>query len=372
MRLDFLRSIACLFAVVLLIGTPALAGPPGPTPEGPLPPLRVEPPVFDAGFIEPEDLINATFRIVNPTREPMIIDGFTTSCKCTAPIINERVIPVGGFVEVSANVDLRGTIGQIRKSFTLKIRGWDRPITCVIEGFMTTKVRVEPKRLDRTSGRLRLTATDARPFAPIAIHNEGAEFEFVAVSPRGARKATVWDVVYRLPSNSADTSLLIETDHKKSPVVAPRLYTAAASRLELEYFMQRNEVYTVRTHAIIGVLDHGESYEFDCQIKRDDHSTPLELRTETPGLDAEVLGHTEIFGEDTTRMYTIRLTNNGVPAGGIMTPLYFKTDAIEKKTGEPGTFETRIWLLGVVREGAPAQDNTEHEAVTESAAEGEE
>ncbi|GAB4549568.1 MAG: hypothetical protein Tsb0013_10880 [Phycisphaerales bacterium] len=369
--------VICLASLLALTGARALGGPEVPQATGPKPPLVLDPPVFDAGYIDPEDLIYASFQIKNPTDQLMVIDGFTTSCKCTAPVINQREIRPGGEVTVSATVDLRGSTGPIRKSFMLKFRGYDRQLECEIRAFMTPKVAAEPVRLRDFEGVVRLTATDGRPFAPLEIHNEGVEYSFVAVSPPGAAKAMVWDVRYQLPRSSQDTSLLIETDHRKCPLVTPRMFTAAASRPEVEYIKQRDQVYSVRTHANVGLLDQGDSVEIGCQIRRPlgDHDEPMALYTETPGLEAELVAVEEIPGENgangfLTKMYTVRLTNTGAPLGGFMTPLYFEAPVFNEETGK--NYRTRIWVMGVVRESDESAEPIERPAPAGPDAQGEE
>lgn len=362
MRFSLYTLVSALLIACSAAITPVLAAPQA-AQTGPLPPIRLDPPEFNAGNVDSEELIEASFRVMNPTRKAMVIDGFTTSCKCTSPVITDRLIPAGGSVVVSANVDLRGTTGPINKSFTLKIRGYDREFPCTIKAVLGSKIAIEPARLTRTSGRIRLTSTDGRPFAPIAIHNKNAQYEFTPVSSPGAERTTVWDVTYSLPAGAADQNLLIETDHRKAPLLAPRLYVGSATTLEMPYIKQRHEIYSVRTHANLGLLNQGESYDLQCALRRPSHEKPIVPYTDTPGLDAELIEVTKIPGEENapieTKMYTIRLTNNGTELGGILTPLYFRT---------PEDFETRIWLSALVHESDESAIKAEKEEEAESEA----
>ena len=319
-----------------------------PTNTGPMPPVRLDPLQFDAGRIDPEALINATFRVINTSNQTMTIDGFTTSCKCTAPVISARVIPPGGDVEVSATVDLRGTYGKIQKSFMLKFRGYDRMVECVIKANMSHEVVVEPDKLRRFSGTVRLTASDGRPFAPIAIHNKDARYRFVPVRPAGAERAVVWDVAYALPPGSPDTNLLIETDHRKAKLLSPRMFVSQATEGELKYILQRKEIWSERKHANLGGLNQGDHFDLGCQIRMPSHAEGLEVFTETEGIEAQIVGMEDIPGEDDSKMYTVRLTNTGAAVGAVLTPLYFATTKLTDETGE--TFRTRAWIMALVHE----------------------
>lgn len=357
--------ITTLFALLALCVPVLASGPPQAPAEGPLPPLKLLPAEFDAGYIGVEDLIEAEFKVFNPTRETMVIDGFTTSCKCTAPIIEDRVIPPGKYVTVRATVDLRGHLGDVHKAFTLMIRGYDRQLPCSIRAVMGTKIRVEPKRVDRIMGQLRLTSMDGVPFTPLALHNQDSTSTFTPVNPDEDGKSTVWQMDYRLPPRSADTCLLIETDHPETPLLTPRLYTAAASRPEIEFIKQRLEIFSVRTHALMSELPAGDSIEIECQIRRakGKEHTPLSVRTDLDGLDAEIISVDAIEGEANpdfvTQVYTVEVTNNGVRQDAIMTPMTFKT---------PDGFECRIWLLGLARK---VGETLEPETTTTEAAPGE-
>ncbi|MEM1423675.1 MAG: DUF1573 domain-containing protein [Planctomycetota bacterium] len=337
--------ILCLASLLALAG---FARAQAPAPTGPMPPIRLDPPEFDAGRIDPEDLINATFRVINTSNRTMVIDAFTTSCKCTAPVINQREIPPGGDVEVTATVDVRGSYGDVSKSFTLKFRGYERQVACVMKAHMQHAVACEPVRLRSMSGVVRLTSSDGRPFAPVAIHNEGARYRFLAVRPQGRERAVVWDVQYALPAGSSDSNLLIETDHARAPLVTPRMFTSHASRPEVTYIKQRHEIYSVRTHANLGTLPVGGTFDLACQLKRSTHDTGIKVFTGIDGIDAEVVSVEPIPGEDDTKMYTIRLTNTGAEPGGVLTPLYFETPDFNEETGE--NFRARVWVMALVPE----------------------
>ncbi len=310
---------------------------------GPRVPVIVEPPVFDTGRVETEELLSAVFTIRNPTDTTLRIIGYRAGCKCTAPIIRDPVIPPGGSVEVEASVDVRGVItSKVNKGFSLMFEGYKAMVPLTIVGQMGGPISIEPTRLTVTTGVVTLRADDGRPFTPIAIHNEGAEYTFTALEPAGSKRAMVWRVEYALPSNAPDSALVIETSHRKDRIVAPRLSTAFASRPEVEYIRQRADIYSNRTHVEVGVLAPGELFVFETKIRRPDHTSDLEIRTELEGLHGRVLSHEAIPGEDQFRHYTIEIFADSSLAGqGLLTPIYFTT---------PEGPETRIWAMGAVEE----------------------
>ena len=105
-----------------LAATLALAetGPAEPAPKGPR--IAVEPNAFDFGKALPQKTLSREFSIRNFGTEDLVIDGVTTSCGCTAALLDpaRKVVKPGGSAPLRVTLNTLQATGRISKSVLVR------------------------------------------------------------------------------------------------------------------------------------------------------------------------------------------------------------------------------------------------------------
>ncbi|MBL0926766.1 MAG: DUF1573 domain-containing protein [Phycisphaerales bacterium] len=343
------RAIAALLPLIL---APAARGqllePPQASPPTAqaVPPVRVEPPEFDFGVADPQKVVEATFTLTNTGATPLVIREATSTCKCTVPELTTRVIPPGGSVPVKARLDIRGMLGQARKSANVVFEGYARPVVLNIRGTMSYAVQVSPSPI-RPMGQRRLTiqcrSLDGTPFRVLRVG--GRAPKVVAAEPSGVKpgeRAVAQTLELDFTGESYPFVLLIETDHPAAPVVDVNIYDSEVSNRELPFVRNWREVGVDRQHASVGVIAAGGSAEFDQVVIRPDASKPLDLLVDSEDIRAEIVSRTPT--EPGRERVIVKVTNLATSEKPLLASLRFRSNGLD----------ARMWAVGVLRADAPA------------------
>ena len=84
------------------------------------PRVRVEPEGFDFGRALPGKTLRKEFRIRNYGDAPLVIEGVTTSCGCTAAIATETNIEPGGSTVLRVTLETRRYSGRVEREVLLR------------------------------------------------------------------------------------------------------------------------------------------------------------------------------------------------------------------------------------------------------------
>jgi hypothetical protein len=125
------RGALTAMAVVLLV-SPAWAqdkeAKPEAAPKGPK--IRVEPAGFDFGKALPNKTLEKEFSLRNFGSEDLVIENVSTTCGCTAALMDSKVIKPGGTTPLRVSLQTREYSGKVER--TILVRSND-PKTALLE-----------------------------------------------------------------------------------------------------------------------------------------------------------------------------------------------------------------------------------------------
>jgi hypothetical protein len=114
----------------LLLTAALLAPPPAPAPTTappPAPQMVVEPDHFDFGRLLPEKTVSKQFSIRNFGSADLTVDRISTTCGCTAALLDHKVIPPGGSAALRVTFETRNYNGKVARSVLIKTNDPKRP-----------------------------------------------------------------------------------------------------------------------------------------------------------------------------------------------------------------------------------------------------
>jgi Protein of unknown function (DUF1573) len=103
-----------------LLGSPALGqdkAAPGP-PTGPR--IRVEPSSFDFGKAAQNKTLRKEFSIRNFGNADLVIESVSTTCGCTAALMENKVVKPGGTAPLRVSLETRAYKGRVQRSVMLR------------------------------------------------------------------------------------------------------------------------------------------------------------------------------------------------------------------------------------------------------------
>jgi hypothetical protein len=125
------RGALTAVAVVLLV-SPAWAQDKGAKAEAATkgPKIRVEPATFDFGKAVPNKTLEKEFSLRNFGSEDLVIENVSTTCGCTAALMDSKVIKPGGTTPLRVSLQTREYSGKVER--TILVRSND-PTTALLE-----------------------------------------------------------------------------------------------------------------------------------------------------------------------------------------------------------------------------------------------
>lgn len=317
------------------------------------PPARIVPDTFDFGLKNPDNLIWTKFKVYNESDKPLYVREVKPACKCTVPTLDSDVIPPGGFITMDASIDLRGTTGNVKKSFMVYFNDYASPLKGNIVGELSYPVQVYPKPAISSFpgdlvGTLTLSSLEGEPFTVCAIN--GDKPRILHKNTNGAEPASEWRVMYDLSGldvNTVPAVLVVETDHPGARFMSYKLSGAVLSRREIQWIKLWNQIFVDRPNIPLGVIPRGGYADFETSLMRPDHSksaevsfksimfpdTPVAANAAKEGeLKLEIIDRKPVDGRPKEEMYTVRVHNNSTENKIITMPLYFQSDGVESRT----------------------------------------
>jgi hypothetical protein len=114
-----------LLAGLLLAPPAAPADPPAATPSpalasAPAPQIIVEPDHFDFGRVLPERTLSKQFVIRNFGAADLTVERISTTCGCTAALLDHKVVKPGGSATLRVTFETRNYNGKVARSVLIK------------------------------------------------------------------------------------------------------------------------------------------------------------------------------------------------------------------------------------------------------------
>jgi hypothetical protein len=132
---------ALVLAVLLLAReTPV---PPSPVAAGPAPRIAVEPVSFDFGRVVPQRTLHRQFQVRNFGSADLDIERVSTSCGCTAALLDSKVVKPGGSAALRVSFETRNYSGKVTRSVLIKSNDPAHP---TVELKLEATVIPEPKK----------------------------------------------------------------------------------------------------------------------------------------------------------------------------------------------------------------------------------
>ena len=125
-----LAACAVVVAPVLIAGPlDAPSTPVQPAPPVHAPRIAVEPPAFDFGKALPQKALTREFNIRNFGDQDLVIEKVTSSCGCTAALLDpsRKLVKPGGSAPLRVTLTTSGSAGRMSKSVLLRSNDPTRP-----------------------------------------------------------------------------------------------------------------------------------------------------------------------------------------------------------------------------------------------------
>lgn len=246
-----------------------------------LPIMAVGSKIQAVGTVSPMDFVRGSFKIRNVSDKPVTVLKVEAGCRCTFGAMTENVIPPGGESTLNYEIDVRGTIGPLRKPISIRLAGFEAMYEVVVQGELQYPVRCSPPTIQPNGvgeSQITLSSADGVPFSVLSV--DGQPATVVSRNPAEGPKALTWTLSFNV-SRSWPYAVVVETDHPKAPVIDLRVMSARVSEKEMNYFRNINDIAIGRHMVNLGVVKPGGDATFDFYITRvKDYDKPIELSTD--------------------------------------------------------------------------------------------
>lgn len=310
------------------------------------PPVTLDPPSRDLGLNDPNKVIRTQFTLRNTSQTTLKLKEIRVACSCTQGTLNPTTIPAGATATLDVALDLRGSLGPLKKDLSVFFEGYPTPVAVNMTGSMSYPVRVDPPAStpDMTyRQRLTLDSIDGKPFKVLAINGEKPNV--VSSEPAGGERAVKWVLDYQFTSGKMPAVLVIETDHPDAPVVDVQVHHQEVSDREFNDYIKDSyrDVFIMRKGLNVGVMHKGKPMEFNVQLQLKDiaRAKDVTVRTDSDEVDVEIVSFNP-YKPGPGAEYVVRVTPKTDREGFFLTPFYFTLD--DKVA--------RIWGAGVFRKGS--------------------
>lgn len=196
-------------------------------PKDEAPPITLDPPVLDFGIVPPSETKVGVVKLINTGTRELEILTVQPSCKCTTlEDISGKKIPVGGFVELKAEMKAQSSPGGKKAEVKVLIDGYTQVVNIVLRNEVSLPVRVSPAYLNvvqgqAQNGRLVVESIDKKPFRICSVGGKPPNLVGFDPSKDEPRNQYLldWDFKRDFPSGTAQRYWLIETDRADCPLI---------------------------------------------------------------------------------------------------------------------------------------------------------
>lgn len=197
-----------------------------PSAEGVAPPIALDPPLCDFGFVAPGRTPTKAVKLTNTGDKPLMILAVAPSCKCTTvkDLVGTEIAP-GASVELQASMRAQSGINDRRAEVKVLFDGYDRAVAVPLMIETSLPIRVVPGYINAVAGRGRtgrlvLESLDKRPFSVCSF--AGRAPSFVGFDPAVDEPRNQYVIEYDVGAfkePEMQRYLCIETDHPDCPLV---------------------------------------------------------------------------------------------------------------------------------------------------------
>ena len=143
-----------------------------------LPPIQMNPPLLDFGFIPPNTEVEGSVKLTNTSTQPITILAVQPTCKCTT--LNKlagTVVPAGEAVDLQAAMDGGPNPGPKTASVKVLVDGFARPLEIDLKAEISLPIRAIPPyinavREQNKRGRIVIESITGKPFRICSIHGK--------------------------------------------------------------------------------------------------------------------------------------------------------------------------------------------------------
>ena len=291
-----------------------------------LPPLRVEPPILDFGFIPPEVDSAGTVKLVNISDKPLRILAVQPTCKCTTlKDLAGTEIPVGGSVDLEASLDGGPNPGPKTAAVKVLVENYPRPIEVDLKAEISLPIRAIPAYVNAVRdqnkvGRIVIESIDGEPFTICSIH--GKKPNLMNFDPETDPPTNKHIYNYDLSEFELPYPryLVVATDNPKTPVVD--IYLRHESTMP---GLNRNLRVAGGFRHPFGRIDKGGSMEMEIGFITPDDPIATVVST-SPDARVDLIGtRTEQVKDDVVSFQKIRITPASDHEGVLYFPATFLT-----------------------------------------------
>ena len=198
----------------------------GPVIIGP-PPLTIDPPALDFGFIAPGEAKTGIFTLKNPTSTPLTIVALQPTCTCTSTTdLAGRVIGPGQSIQFDASLAAAMATGPRKSTVKVIVEGFSQPVEVDVRAEVVVALRAVPPAINvlpnvPVAGRVVIESVDRKPFRILSVDNNAPTF--IGFDPTKDGVKNTYLLRYDLTQYVRDALpawCLIQTDRTDSPVLA--------------------------------------------------------------------------------------------------------------------------------------------------------
>ena len=277
--------------------TPAAAPPAAPAPDAAppidtsgtidsLPPLSVQPPVLDLGFMAPRIGAKGTVTLTNTGTTPLTIVAITPSCKCTTTsALAGTVLQPGQSAPMEAALDGAAMPQTHRASIRVLVEGYAKVVEIQLRAETAMPIRAVPPIINAVEGKPRqgrfvVESIDKKPFTICAVGGRVPEFiGYTAGDAPRAQYLVKFDLDTWQPDFPA--YLAIETDRADCPIFD--IWVRSERTIPTSAFRMKD--YRVNA----GRIDVGGSTDVSLEME-DAGEDILAVESGSPDVQIEMLG----------------------------------------------------------------------------------
>ena len=231
-----------------------------------LPPITLDPPVLDFGIIPPSVTKEGVVKLINTGTKELEVLTVQPSCKCTTlDDISGKKIPVGGFIELRAQMKAESSPGGKRAEVKILVDGYTQVLNVVLRNEVSLPIRVSPSYLNSVKGTegkgtVVVESIDQKPFRICAVGGKTPTligFDPAKDEPRN-QYVLDWNFARDFPDGKPPRYLLVETDRADCPLVD--LFVRHESTFPKVVFRFSGYRHT------FGRLEEGGSHEFHLDV----------------------------------------------------------------------------------------------------------
>ena len=266
-----------------------------------LPPLTIQPPVLDLGFMAPRIGNKGTVTLTNTGTTPLTIAAVTPSCKCTTTsALAGTVLQPGQSVPLEAALEGASMPQTHRASIRVLVEGYAKVAEIQLRAETAMPVRAVPPIINAVEGKARqgrfvVESIDKKPFTICAVGGRVPEFiGYNAGDAPRAQYLVKFDLDTWQPEFPA--YLAIETDRADCPIFD--IWIRSERTIPTSAFRMKD--YRVNA----GRIDVGGSTDVSLEME-DAGEDILAVESGSPEIQVEMLGQKV---DEKVRKVSVRIT----------------------------------------------------------------